>query len=192
MAGATPPRLRADAQRSVERLLDAAVDALADDLDASMSAIARRAGVARATAYAHFPTRDALLDAVSERAFAEVVAVIDAAEPERGTPLEALRRIVAATWRTLGRYQALVAINTAALPPAGLERRHAAVLGRLLPVIERGQEGGAFRADVPPRWHLAMVMTIIHGASAQVRAGVVADDDAEEAVVATVLGALRR
>ena len=97
-----------------------------------MAEIARRAGVVRATIYVHFPTREALLDAVTHRAFAEVAAVIDAAEPERGDPAEALARVVAATWRTLGRYHALVAINTGtqhargAAPPPRLGARHAA------------------------------------------------------------------
>ena len=96
------PRRRADAERSIARILDAAVGALAEDQDASMSEIARRAGVVRATIYVHFPTREALLDAVTERALAEVAAVINAAEPDRGDPADALARVVAATWRKLG------------------------------------------------------------------------------------------
>ena len=66
------PRRRADAERSIARILDAAVDALGEDQEASMAEIARRAGVVRATIYVHFPTREALLDAVTERALAEV------------------------------------------------------------------------------------------------------------------------
>src|SRR5919112_4662156 len=99
-AGGAPPRRRADAERSIARILDAAVDALGEDPDASMSAIARRAGVVRATIYVHFPTREALLDAVTERALGEVAAAIARAEPDRGPPGEALARVVGATWRT--------------------------------------------------------------------------------------------
>jgi len=184
------PRRRADAERSIARILDAAVDALGEDQEASMAEIARRAGVVRATIYVHFPTREALLEAVTERALAETVSVISAAEPDRGDPADALRRVVGVTWRTLGRYHALVAINTGTQTPDELHRRHGSVLGALLPLIERGQASGAFRADVAPGWHLAMLMALTHAASAELRAGRVPEDEAEAALLATVLGAV--
>jgi TetR/AcrR family transcriptional repressor of mexCD-oprJ operon len=184
------PRRRADAERSIARILDAAVDALGDDQEASMAEIARRAGVVRATIYVHFPTREALLDAVTERAFAEVAAVIAAAEPDRGDPADALSRVVGATWRTLGRYHALVAINTGEQTHEELHHRHGSVLGTLLPLIQRGQADGVFRADVPAGWHLAMIMALIHAGSAELRARRVPEPDAETALVGTVLGAV--
>jgi AcrR family transcriptional regulator len=186
----TPPKRRADAERSIARILDAAVDALARDQEASMAEIARRAGVVRATIYVHFPTREALLEAVTERALAEATAAINAAEPERGAPADALARVVAATWRTLGRYHALVAINTATRTTEELRHRHGSVLGALLPLIERGQADGVFRTDVPAAWHLSMLMALVHAGSAELRAGRVQEAGAEAAVVATVLGAV--
>ena len=186
----TPPRRRADAQRNIERILDAAVDALTDDIDASMSEIARRAGVVRATIYVHYPTREALLDAVTERALHEIGRVIDAAEPQRGDPVEAMRRVTAATWRHLGRYHALVAITTSTATSEEVHERHTPVLAQLLPLIQRGQASGAFRTDVSAHWHLSMLIALIHAASAEARAGRIADQDAESAVVETVLGAV--
>jgi AcrR family transcriptional regulator len=189
-APAPRPRRRADAERNVARILDAAIDSLSDDPDASMAEIARRAGVVRATLYAHYPTREALLDAVTDRALAEAAGAIDEAEPERGDPAEAITRVVAATWRTLGRYHALVDINTARHTHHELHARHDPVLGRLGPLIERGQRDGTFRSDVPAAWHLAMLLALVHAASGELRAGRVADQDAEGPLVATVLGAL--
>jgi AcrR family transcriptional regulator len=186
---ARPPRRRADAERSIARILDAAVDALASDPDASMAEIARRAGVVRATIYVHFPTREALIDAVTQRAMTEVSATIDAAEPDRGDPADALRRVVTSTWRELGRYHALVAITTQ-LPHAEVRAKHHPVLSRLEPLIARGQRDGSFRSGVPAAWHLSMLMALIHAASAELHTARIPVEQAEPAVVSTVLGAL--
>jgi AcrR family transcriptional regulator len=56
--------IRADAQRNRERLLEVAVQAFSHDgADASLEAIARKAGVGIGTLYRHFPTREALVEA---------------------------------------------------------------------------------------------------------------------------------
>jgi AcrR family transcriptional regulator len=183
------PRRRADAERSVARILDAAVQALASDPEASMAEIARQAGVVRATIYVHFPTREALIDAVTERAIDEVTLVIEAAEPQRGEATDALRRVVTAAWRALGRFHALVAVNTR-LPQDELHRRHQPLLAMLEPLIERGQRDGTFRPEVPATWHLSMLLALVHAGSAQMHAGHMAADEVEAAVVATVLGAI--
>src|SRR5215203_2627210 len=183
------PRRRADAERSVAKILDAALDALASDPEASMAGIARRAGVVRATVYVHFPTREALIAAVTERAISEVADVIEAAEPDHGEPAEALARLVSTAWRTMGRYHPLVAIN-AGIPQAELNAKHGPVLARLEPLIERGQADGVFRPDVPAAWHLAVVLALIHTASGTLQAGHATPQAIESALVATVLGAV--
>jgi AcrR family transcriptional regulator len=185
---AARPR-RADAERSVARILEATIEVLARNPDASMAEIARHAGVVRATISVHFPTREALIAAVTDRAITEVTRVIDDAEPDRGDPAEALARIVAAAWQALGRFHALVAINTQ-LPHPELHARHEAVLAKLAPLIERGQRDRSFRRDVPAGWHLSMILALIHAASAELQAGHMPVDRVESAVVETVLGAV--
>ena len=57
--------LRADAQRNLDRLLEAAGECFAEQgVDASIDEIARRAGVGHGTVFRRFPTKDALLAAV--------------------------------------------------------------------------------------------------------------------------------
>ncbi|HLG68504.1 MAG TPA: helix-turn-helix domain-containing protein [Acidimicrobiales bacterium] len=59
---------RSDARRNHERLLSAATQSLEErGAEASLEDIARRAGVGIGTLYRHFPTRDALLEAVFRR-----------------------------------------------------------------------------------------------------------------------------
>ena len=59
---------RADGRRNRERLVEAAKAAFADvGADVSLDEIARRAGVGIGTLYRHFPTRDAIVEAVYRR-----------------------------------------------------------------------------------------------------------------------------
>jgi AcrR family transcriptional regulator len=183
------PRRRADAERSIARILEAAVACLSHDPEASMADIARQAGVVRATIYVHFPTRESLIEAVTHHAIADVTQVIAASAPDSGDPVEALRRVISATWTTLGRYHALVAINTQR-PHEELHHEHGSVLGALEPLIVRGQKSGAFRADVPAAWHLATLLALVHSASGELRAGRIGAEQVERALAATVVGAL--
>jgi AcrR family transcriptional regulator len=193
MAGSThkqaAPARRADARRSIERLLDAAVEELARDRDASMDAVARRAGVARATLYAHFPTRDALIEAVTERAIAEAADAITSAAPGEGDAREALTRVLASAWRTLGPYHALVELN-ARLAPERLRALHAPVMGQLRPLLERGQASGSFDPGLPVDWMLTVVLELIHAASRDATGGRMSQKAAEQALITSVVGAL--
>ena len=185
-----PKRRRADAERSVAAILDAALEALASDPDASMAEIARRAGVVRATIYVHFPTRTELLDAVMAHAVGQVAEATRSAEPHRGEPVEALERVLLATWRELARFHALLALNTARLSAEELHRRHLPVLDQLEPLIERGQRGGVFRSDLPVAWHLAVTRAIVHTASREVQAGRIAESEVEAAMLSTAVSAI--
>jgi AcrR family transcriptional regulator len=185
-----PRRRRADAERSVTAILDAALEALASDPDSSMSEIARRAGVVRATIYVHFPTRTALLDAVMEHAVALVVEAMRGAEPQKGEPVEAVERVLRATWRQLAHFHALLALNTARLSAEELRRRHVPMLDQLEPLIERGQKEGVFRSDLPVTWHLAVLRAIVHTASHEIRGGRISESEAEAAMLTTAINAI--
>jgi AcrR family transcriptional regulator len=186
----TQRRRRSDADRSVEAILSAALDALAGDPDASMAEIARQAGVVRATIYVHFPTRESLLDAVMERAVADVANAMTAAEPGRGDPKAALERVLRATWKELGRFHALLAINIGRLSVEELHRRHLPMTTQLVPLIERGQKKGDFRSDLPASWHVAVIRAIVHTASAELQSGRISEAEVEPVMLTTALAAI--
>ena len=155
-----------------------------------MAEIARRAGVVRATIYVHFPTRESLLDAVMEKAVAEVAEAASRAEPQRGDAKEALERVLRATWRKLDTFQALLTINTNRLSAEELHRRHLPVLEHFAPLIERGQKSGDFRSDLPVSWHLAVIRALAHTTSFELQAGRISEVDAEPALLTTALAAI--
>src|SRR6266699_3934111 len=82
---------RSDAVRNRERVLEAAKAVFsAGGPDASLEAVAKRAGVGIGTLYRHFPTREALFEAVYRR---EVEQLSELAEQLKSEPrpVEALR-----------------------------------------------------------------------------------------------------
>jgi len=189
-ASARKPR-RADAERNTTAIVNAALQALAEDPDVSMAEIARRAGVVRATVYMHFPTRESLLDAVMEDAVRQVAEATREAQPTHGEPEEAVERVLRATWHKLSDFQTLLAINTSRLSAKELHRRHQPVMTLFVPLIERGQKKGVFRSDLPVAWHLAMIRAIAHAASAELRSGRIDESQVEDALIATAKNALR-
>src|ERR1700726_1267611 len=90
--GAIARKPRSDAVRNRERVLEAAKAVFsAGGADASLEAVAKRAGVGIGTLYRHFPTREALFEAVYRR---EVDQLSELAEQLRSAPepVDALRR----------------------------------------------------------------------------------------------------
>jgi AcrR family transcriptional regulator len=88
----TDRKPRADAARNRERVLEAAKSVFsAGGSDASLEAVAKRAGVGIGTLYRHFPTREALFEAVYRR---EVDHLSELAEHLKNepVPVDALRR----------------------------------------------------------------------------------------------------
>ena len=80
---------RSDARRNRDAILAAALVALTESPDASLNAIAKRAGVANATLYRHFPTREDLVLATYEREVGKLVDAVDVLLREQA-PIDAL------------------------------------------------------------------------------------------------------
>jgi AcrR family transcriptional regulator len=162
-------RQRSDARQSIAAVLDAAIQVLAGRPDASMDEIARAAGVSRQTVYAHFPTRDALIDAVTGQASVEFTGLLEGLDLDQATPAQALTRLLDAGWQVAARYPFLW-LQPAVNPGKDAER-HAPVLDRMLDIVVRGQASGDFDASLPAHWLLSASLALGRAAEDEVKAG---------------------
>lgn len=188
-AGTTARRRRADAERSIAAIVEAAVDGFSRRPDVSMSEIATAAGVGRVTLYAHFPSREALVEAATKRVLAEASASLDAADLDHGSAVDALRRMVRTSWSVLDRYRGILEAERA-LTPAALRHHHGDVLERMDRLIARGQVEGAFRIDLPRSWLVIVCYSLFHAAAQAVDEGQLEPSDATDVLEATLRGAL--
>jgi AcrR family transcriptional regulator len=179
---------RATAERNVQAILDAAEDLLDQRGQPSVSAVAIEAGVSRVTVYAHFPTSEALLEAVVRRAVGRTAAALDQARPDSGPPPEALDRLLAAGWQELDRYGAMAAAAASQLSPDTLTRTHESAHERVRDLVERGQADGSFRTDLPAGWLVASCFALIHACAGEVRAGRIDADRGLDVLTTTVRG----
>jgi TetR/AcrR family transcriptional repressor of mexCD-oprJ operon len=177
---------RATAERNVQAILDAAEDLLDQRGQPSVSAVATEAGVSRVTVYAHFPTSEALLEAVVRRSVGRSTAAMDEARPEHGPPAEALARVLAAGWQELDRSGAVAAAAATQLSPDALTRTHESAHERVRELVERGQADGSFRTDLPAGWLVASCFALIHACAGEVRAGRIDPGRGLDVLTATV------
>jgi AcrR family transcriptional regulator len=148
----SPRKPRADAVRNRERVIDAARQVFgAGGPEASLEAVARAAGVGIGTLYRHFPTREALFEAVYRR---EVQHLADLAEElkREPRPVDALRRWMrsnvkfVATKKGMWAALALAAYKNPELFSDSLERLTRAVGG----LLDRAIATGEIRGDIGP------------------------------------------
>jgi len=140
---------RADAQRNYEKVLVAAREAFAESgASTSLEEIARRAGVGIGTLYRHFPSRQALLEAVYEDEVEDVCR--QAVELGECDPWEALARWLhrfvgyLATKRALAEEMLEYMDRDAQL----FQSCRASLFAAAEPLLERAQRAGAVRSDV--------------------------------------------
>lgn len=144
---------RADALRNHERVLEAAKTVFsAGGPGASLEAVAREAGVGIGTLYRHFPTREALYEAVYRREVEQLSELAEELKDER-EPVEALRRWLRSNVEFVATKKGMAAALALAAgpPPSELTafsfERLTKAIGMLL---QRAVAAGEIRADVTP------------------------------------------
>ncbi|WP_440073862.1 TetR/AcrR family transcriptional regulator [Streptosporangium sp. OZ121] len=178
------PRRRADAERSIARIVSAARKLLSSDPDASVDDIAKAAGVGRMTLYGHFRTRAELVEAAlvdALRAGEEALSSVDLT----GDARDALARLLDSSWALVAESMALSSAAQKALPAGRVRELHAAPARRVEELIRRGQDDGAFRTDLPISWLINVLHYILKGAAEESRAGRMETSETARVVIAT-------
>ena len=143
---------RVDSIRNRERLLEAATEIFsAGGPQASLEAVAKKAGVGIGTLYRHFPTRDALFEAVYRH---EVDLLGDLAEglARDEAPVEALKTWLQANVRLVATKKGMIeALQLAAHGSSELKAySYDRMIGAIRLLLDRAVKAGEVRGDVPP------------------------------------------
>ena len=167
IGGPPPPgdvpevKRRADAERNLSRIIEAATALLAVNREASMAEIAEASGLVRATLYRHFPTRDDLLREIYSAALDDALEAIVAVGPDRGRVTEAIARVVDALLVVGDRYR-ILSEERRGYPE--LREQEESVGAPLIALVDRGRRNGEIRADLPLRWQVAALGSLINEA----------------------------
>ncbi|MDQ0791735.1 TetR/AcrR family transcriptional regulator [Streptomyces sp. B1I3] len=129
--------LRADAERSVRAILEAAERVLAADPGASMEQIATAAGVARTTIHRRFTHRQALIEALASSAARQLAQAVEDGRPDTAPPLVALHRITANVLEVKSAWA--FALELPADPDSEAAALHQAIDRRCITVLERAR-----------------------------------------------------
>jgi len=143
---------RADAVRNRERVLEAAKAVFsAGGAEASLEAVARRAGVGIGTLYRHFPTREALYEAVYRREVEQLGELAEQLKNE-ARPVDGLRRWLSSNVEFVATKKGMAA--ALALAAHGSPELHSYTFDRLTEAVgallDRAVAAGEIRADVSP------------------------------------------
>ena len=147
-----PRRPRLDAQRNRERLLEVAKEAFTrSGADASLDDIAKQAAVGPGTLYRHFPTREALIEAVY-RTEVDKLAAAQRDLSAKHPPVEALRAWMLLFIDYIAAKQLIVpALNTLVGGPSKMfEASRSQVRGAIDVLVKRAIESGDIRKDLEP------------------------------------------
>ena len=143
---------RADALRNRERVLEAAKAVFsAGGAVASLEAVARRAGVGIGTLYRHFPTREALYEAVYRREVEQLGELAEQLKNE-AKPVDGLRHWLSCNVEFVATKKGMAA--ALALAAHGSPELHSYTFDRLTKAVgallDRAVAAGEIRADVSP------------------------------------------
>lgn len=173
-------------ERTRSAILEAAARLFAHDRSASLAAIAREAGVGRATLHRHFATRDALVLALALLAIDRVSAAITAARPADDAPAVAMLRVAAAVIPVADELRFVEAGAVIWSLEDTLDRWYS-MTAVVEDLVRRGQADGSIRPDYSVAWVADLILGVIWTAADAIHDGRLAPHNAAELVVDSIL-----
>lgn len=170
-----------------EAILDAAIEVLGHNPGASLSEVAARAGVGRASLHRHFPARDDLVAAVIRQCMDETDAATAEAVQGADSARETLSRLLEAVIPLGDRYHFLASLSSA---NAELRTRYETDLEWLAELIDSLKKEGVVAPEVPRTWAAANIDAQIWIAWTEVAAGRLAAAHAADLAFHTLLEGL--
>lgn len=150
--------------RNPVRTRQAIIEAATDEFaalglgGARIDSIAERAGLNKRLLYYYFGNKEALFQAVLERAYENIRTAESALQLDEIDPVEAIRRLVSFTWHYyIAHPEFITLLNSENLHQAAhlksspnIQKMNSPLIQTLDKVLERGREAGLFRSGVDP------------------------------------------
>ena len=183
--------MSAKVETTRDSLVEAAIRVLSARPAATLSDIARAAGVKRVTLHRLLGTRDELLKEIAIRSLAEMDEACRNAAQNTKSALEALRASVAALVPVGDRCHFLWAQAEVWEEPTvakEVARQHE----ELSQLIDGAKAEGSIQSDLPNSWVIAAIEAIVFAALTTARAGDIAVNDAGKLAVTTLFAGIER
>ncbi|MEU4560100.1 TetR/AcrR family transcriptional regulator [Actinoplanes sp. NPDC023936] len=149
-ATSTPDRpRRRDAEANRTRILQAAHTLLITEPNASMDGLAQAAGVVRRTLYAHFPTRDALITGLGDKAAADILDALSHTGREALEPAVALADFSLTIWTAGDQYRLLISLAESEYGTDRLRDLLAPIRAQGFDLLARARDTGRFATHLP-------------------------------------------
>lgn len=177
------------ANRSRKALLDAGVALLTENTDASLTQIADKAGVGRATLYRHFKTREDLINELVRESLQMTESVVEPLQLEQQTGHDAITMIVKAVMPLADRYHFLLSLWHFSENNPEINAVYQAQLGKLAGHVARARSEGTIHPNLTDDWIVACIDSHLYMGWWMVRnMGISVDSATEQALISLFQG----
>ncbi len=172
--------LDARAERSLQALMRAGLELLNQNKEASMSDIALRAKVGRATLYRHFETREQLIRAIARHCLDRIDKACQPIEAEAESAIDALRLLFRYIMPLTAELQFLMRLDAVAEQDPELLAMHSKQQQDLRNLVQLAKLEQTVDAQLPTEWIINLIEGVLYAAWLTMHEQSLAADEAAE------------